>query len=109
MAKTKSDFAKTVRRLLAALYDWFDAHRDKIASAQLALREEDMLFLVVRKSAAFDAELYDSLTLLELSVANSPQLQQCNVKMIAVPPLSVYPLKGMLSSASSVYDVHSLR
>lgn len=104
-ASGKTDeFATQFRSLVDALRHWLESHREKAGAAYLAVREEDLLFLVVQKNARFDADLSDSLTELDLAIANGPQFDLVDLEVLAVPPLSPDSLKSILSAGTIVYD-----
>lgn len=103
-AHKANEFTAQFQGLVAALHTWLGEHRDNVDAAYLAVRERDLLFLVVQKKAPFDADLSDSLTDVDLSIANDSGFELIDLEVMAVPPLSADSLKAMLSSGTVVYD-----
>jgi len=92
------DFSTQFRALLAKLGTWVEAHRSGIKSAYLTIREHDMLFLTVQKSVEFDALLADSLSDLDLEIANGEEFNLLDLSVMAIPAVSEGSLNAFLSS-----------
>lgn len=104
-ASQKAEFFNNqFQRLLSTLRDWLDGHRTKVRAAYLTVRDRDLLFLCVQKEARFDPELTDSLTELDLHIANDPEFELIDLEVMAVPPLSAESLQAVLASGTVVYD-----
>jgi hypothetical protein len=93
------DFAKQFRELVdTTLAQWIDRNRAHIQSAHLTIRERDILFVVVQKRPEFDANLSDSLTDLDLAVANSHDLGLIDLEVLLIPSVSEESCTAFLSS-----------
>lgn len=91
------EFAWQFERLLSVLRTWLLDRSETINGAHLTVRERDLLFVVVRKDARFNAELTDALTELDLSIANEPGFGLIDLEVLSVPPLSAESLRALLS------------
>lgn len=98
------DFAAQLEGLIERLRRWLSDHFEKINAAYLSVRDEDLLFLIVQKNARFDADLTDSLTELDLLIANSPDLGLVDLEVMEVPPLSTDSLRSLLSASTILFD-----
>jgi len=73
--------------LLKRLGEWVSKRTDS-ESAWLSLRDGQMLFLVVRKSASYDPRFEDELSSLELEIANDADLGMIPMSTMAMPRAS---------------------
>jgi len=65
---------------------WIKEHADAIHSAYLTIREPGILFLVaLRPEKANDSDLEDSLTELDVSVANDPNYDLVSMSVFSLP------------------------
>lgn len=96
------DFRPQFSTLLETLDQWIESHRDKVRSAYLTIRDHDMLFVVMQKQRQFDPELADSLTDLDLAIANSDDLSLIDVDVMAIPFVSDDSAKAFLSSGNVI-------
>lgn len=83
--------------LVPALKDWLASHRKKVRTAYLTVRDGGLLFLIVRKEAACDSELTDSLTELEANIAVNPHLGLIRMDALALPDVSDECLASFLN------------
>lgn len=100
----RKQFDAQFHELLAVLRGWLEVHREKIKSARLAVRDADLLFLVMQKQARFDPELAEALSELDLQVANSPKLNLIDLEVLTVPPVSEGSLQSLLASREAAYQ-----
>ncbi len=96
------DFHTQFKTLLATLQQWIEANRAKIRSAHITNRERDMLFLVMQQNAEFDPALADSLSELDLAVANSASLSLIDMDVMSIPPVSADSAKAFLASGEVI-------
>lgn len=96
------DFHQQFKTLLTTLQEWIDTNRARIRSAHLTMRERDMLFLVMQQQAEFDPTLADSLSELDVAIANSGEFSLIDMDVMAIPPVSPDSAKAFLSSGEVI-------
>lgn len=96
-SKKMDEFEWQFEKLLSLLETWLREHSERINEAHLTVRERDLLFVVVRTDARFDAELTDALTELDILIADDPELVLIDLEVLSVPPLSAESLRAVLS------------
>lgn len=74
--------------VLKRLAKWVQETQAEIAGAYVTVRDNGLLFLVVRKSPQYDACFEDKLTELDLEVANDPNLNLIRLSVLAIPEAS---------------------
>ncbi len=84
-ANDSARFPQQFGDLLDFLSKWIEANKPKIHRAQVAVRENDLLFLVTQAGAAYDDELMDSLSDLDIEVANSESFSLVKMNVLAIP------------------------
>ena len=84
VAKFKDQF----RELLDVLATWIIHHGQEVKDAYVSVRDADLLFLVVRKSKAYDRSFEDELTDLDLQVAHDKDLNLIRLSVLALPKTS---------------------
>lgn len=84
----KPRFKNQFDHLKWSLGEWLRNHANKIQKAFLTLPDTGMLFLVVMSEKAYDEELEEELTDLELRVALDPECSQVSLDVQAVPKCS---------------------
>jgi len=80
----KSIFRNEFDYLKGILGRWLRDHASKIEKAFLTLQKARMLFLVIMCDGAYDEELEDELTDLELRVALDPEFSQIHLDVQAL-------------------------
>jgi len=88
MQQESEEFAKQFDRLLRRLAGWIVEQQDKIKEAYLTVRDAGLLFLVVRKEKHYDRELTDSLTDLDIEIAQSSEFNLVRLSVLALPNAS---------------------
>ena len=83
--------------LVPTLKKWLEARKKKVRTAYLTVRDGGILFLVVRKDAAYDGDFTDELTSLELLIAHDPSLKLIRVDVLALPDISDEAARSFLS------------
>lgn len=91
-------FGEQFQELLQLLSQWVASNRGRIQSAHLMPRDSDILFLVTQKAAPFDADLAESLTDLDLQIANSDNFNLVDLEVLAIPPVCESSRAAFLSS-----------
>ncbi|MEX1027551.1 MAG: hypothetical protein WD049_06025 [Candidatus Paceibacterota bacterium] len=71
--------------LLEQLNQWVEQYRSRLRSASLAIRNSDLLFLVVQRETHFDEELSELLTDLDLELSRSDRFDMLRVNTLALP------------------------
>lgn len=84
-ANDSARFSQQFSDLLDNLSTWIEANKLKIHLAQIAVRENDLLFLVTQVAAAYDDDLMDSLSTLDIDVANSDRFSLIRLNVLAIP------------------------
>jgi len=84
-ANDSARFSQQFNDLLDQLSKWIEANQAKIHRAQVAVRENDLLFLVTQASPAYDDDLMDSLSALDIDVANSDRFSLIRLNVLAIP------------------------
>jgi hypothetical protein len=84
--------------LVKRLAGWFTQHREKAHEAYLTIRDDSLLFLVVRKAVAFDEEFTDQLTELEYQITDDPGLNLISMHVLALPRCDRYGLESFIDS-----------
>jgi hypothetical protein len=93
-----ADVDAQVRALWEVLGEWFAAREGAVESAFLHTGARGrLLFLVVQKVARFDRALTDSLTELDLDVANDDRFKLLKVSVRLVPPADQEQLDALLT------------
>lgn len=80
-----TEFQRTFKDLLTYLARWIERHREKIKEAYLTVRETDMLFLTVHTGKSFDWEFEDSLTELDVFVAQADKYKEVRLNVLCIP------------------------
>lgn len=84
-ANDSARFSQQFGDLLEFLSKWIEANKPKIHRAQVAVRENDLLFLVTQTGVAYDDDLLDSLSALDIEVANSDSFSLIRMNVLAIP------------------------
>lgn len=94
-AQRADDFAAQLNLLLGQLATWLQ-DKTGIESAYLTLRDGDFLFLVVRSECSYDRDFEDSLSDLDLQIAQDADLDLIKVDTMALPRVSDEALRSFL-------------
>ena len=89
-------FGLQFRILLKRLAEW-RASRTDVQDAYVTVRDGRFVFLVVRNRPEYDAEFEDSLSALDLAIANDTDLERIHLDAMAVPPASRESLASFLN------------
>lgn len=81
-------FADQFSAMLEALSDWIRQHQNRIGSAYLTIRENDIRFVVMQQDKKFDRELTEALTELDLELANREEFELIRLNTLAIPAVS---------------------
>lgn len=71
--------------LLDHLAEWIERNKGVLKSAFVAIRHEGLLFLVVQKAIAYDDNLSDLLTDLDVEIARDERFNLLRVNTLALP------------------------
>jgi hypothetical protein len=96
-----ADFHRQIRRVVAILSVWIENHKSQIAEAYLAVRDVGLLFLIVQNAKAFDQELEDSLTDLDVAIAQDAELNLIKLSVLALPRASEESIHSFLNLAGT--------
>jgi hypothetical protein len=103
------DIQKVVRQyqqLAARLAEWAVEHRADISEVYLALRPGGQLFLVNRRSKAYNAEMEDALSALELEIGHNDDFDKMNLEALSLPAASAEGIDGFLAGALSLHSLN---
>lgn len=84
----RASFQVQLRNLLVRLGQWVHEHRNDIAHAFLTVQNSQLLFLIVTKGRAYDASLEQSLTDLDVSVAEDEAFSDVRLSVQSLPHCS---------------------
>jgi hypothetical protein len=95
------EFTAQFRKLHTKLSQWIKAHDSGISKAFLTARDAAILLLIVQKSEAFDQDLEDALTDLDLEVAQDEEFNLLRMNALAIPAASDESIESFLVTGSS--------
>jgi hypothetical protein len=98
----QKDFEQQFNDLLCHLKQWCDKHRDHIQSAFVSLRDGGILFLAVQKPSEYSREFEDTLTDLDVEIANSASLDLIRLSVLALPHSSADAVESFLTSGAQL-------
>jgi hypothetical protein len=90
-------FTKQSRQLVDKLHAWIAAHGSEVREAYMTLRDSAFLFLVVQTGETFDKALEDSISDLDLEIAQDPDLDLIRLNVLALPNASPESVKSFMS------------
>ena len=98
-------FQQQFCELLNRLGTWLKANAGKVHKSFVTVRDGGLLFLLVRNSVAFDAELEDALTDLDLATAQDSAFDLIELNVLALPMASEESYRTFLApSFTWAYD-----
>lgn len=95
IAERLEEFDEQFSVLINALVRWMHKRSD-IAGGYLTMRDGSFLFAVVRTACEYDEEFEDSLSDLDIKLANDGDLNLLKVDAIGLPPASDAALSSFL-------------
>lgn len=81
-------FERQFRILIDVLKEWVQRHHDRVSQAHVTIRDGGLLFLVVMRKSHHDETLDESLTELDIEIANDPDLDLIRLSVLAIPNAS---------------------
>lgn len=79
-------FSKQVKGpLVSKLAEWLAEHSEGVHAAFMSVREGRLFFLVIQSGAVYDREFTDSLTGLDLDIAQDTDLDMITLEVMALP------------------------
>lgn len=97
----KEEFYRQFRDMQVRLTEWLKVHADLIDEAYLTVRDAAILFLAVQKSPAFNQALEDSLTDLDIAIAQEKDLSLIRLNVLAIPKTSAASVESLLVCGSA--------
>jgi len=88
MAHDRDAFVKQFEALLARLAQWLKEHADNFCEAFVTIRDSGLLFVVLRDGARFDANFEDTLTDLDLEIAQDSKFDHIDLNVLSLPKTS---------------------
>ena len=95
--KEQERFRSQFKGLLNRLGQWVTDHESKIHKAYVTIRNEGILFLVVRRSTQYDGEFSDRLSDLDIEVANEDSLNLVQLNVLALPNVTIEACTSFLN------------
>ncbi|KKN13938.1 hypothetical protein LCGC14_1001240 [marine sediment metagenome] len=71
--------------LITRLGQWKREHDEQISDAYLTVREAELMFVVVKKTQEYDREFEDSLTDLDIAIAQDEDFEMINLSVLELP------------------------
>ncbi|MFO0970183.1 MAG: hypothetical protein U0793_31920 [Gemmataceae bacterium] len=96
------EFSKQSRKLLGRLQQWIEEHKADIAEAFMTVRHSAFLLLIVQNHEAFNQDLEDSLTDLDLSIAQDEDYNLIRLNVLALPKASRDSIDSFLTLGGEV-------
>ena len=88
---------------------WCRSQVDRISNAYVVLKGDGFLFLVVQKSKEYDRTLEDSLTDLDIEIAQNPEFNHIHLSVLAIPAFSEEAIESFLPNRKSVKSQNAQR
>lgn len=95
-------FTKQFEAMLEVLMTWYHCHDADVDKAFLTVHDSRLLFLVVTKHTAYNAEFEDELTKLDLEIAQNEKYDVVVLNVLALPPVSMQALSSFLTPESTL-------
>jgi hypothetical protein len=100
-AVAQDEFRAQFQILLQRLALWISGRSD-IRTAYVTIRDGRLAFIVVRKVAIHDPAFDDSLSGLDLEIANDPDLDRIRLDTLALPPAGDESLSSFLDRSMTL-------
>lgn len=81
-------FHEQLRDLRGHLKSWVNQHRDSIKAAMLSTRDHGLIFIVVPQLPTYNRAFEDSITELDLDVANDSRFSELKLSVFVLPSSS---------------------
>lgn len=91
-----------IKLLLKRLGEWIQTRAD-VRDAIVTLQNGRLLFLVIRNTVPHDPDFEDSLSALDLAIANDPDLGDLRLDALALPPASPESIQSFSGDALFAY------
>jgi len=98
-----SRFTKQLTDTLAILGEWIKNHTSGVKEAYLTSRDAGLLFLVVCRSKSFNESLEDSLTDLDIQIAQNDAFDLIKLSVLALPDSGPDEVASFLDTQSLKY------
>lgn len=92
------NFGNQFEHLLEMLAGWVQDRLPSISSAFITVRTVDILFVVVQKQVAYDADLVDQLTDIDILVATAEEYSLIEMNVVSMPAVSQEAATAFLAS-----------
>ncbi len=96
-------FQKQFEQLLAELGQWLSDRAGDVHAAHIVVEANGLLFLVVRKTVKFNAELTEALADLEIQIHNDDRFSQLRLRALALPLVDEHGVKTFLGEHVLTY------
>jgi len=96
-----AEFNQQFKAMQSKLGAWIQTREADIDEAYLTVRDEAILLLVVQKSEAFNQALEESLTALDIAIAQDEELSLIRLNVLSLPSASEDSIQSFLVSGSA--------
>lgn len=99
-------FSKQFRDLLNYLANWISKNEDKIYKSFITIRDADLLFLIISKTRKYDRLFEDSLTQLDIDVAQNQDFHLIRLSVLNIPNTTTECTESFLYSNVAYLEYH---
>ena len=85
LIKTTADFQIQFKETINLLAVWIKKNTKHIAKAYLTIRDAGLLFVIIQKGIKYNGKFEDTLTALDLKIANQKTLSDIKLNVMALP------------------------
>jgi sugar/nucleoside kinase (ribokinase family) len=82
------EFNTQFQDLQERLAKWLSLHQTSVSRAFITVRDAGLLFVVVLNGTAFDPELEEAITELDIEIANAEEFELIRLSVLAIPQTS---------------------
>ena len=104
-----NEFDTQISGVWEVLKEWASEHRQYVDKAFLALKGSGFLFLVIQKEPTYNRVLEDSLTDLDIKIAQNHDFQLIHLSVLAIPDSSEETIRTFLPLQGSMANDHANR
>ncbi len=97
-ASSSAKFTGQFKVLLDYLADWLRQNKKIVQCAYLTVRDAGLMFLPVKKEVPYNRAFENSLTDLDLAVANDPNFDLIKLSVLSLPPVSNDAINSFIST-----------
>ena len=100
-----SAFMPVFRNLLTRLGEWTRQHKKQILDAYLTVRDNELMFVIVKKTREYNRALEDLLTSLDIRIAQDKDFEMIKLSVLGLPKSPTKSVADFLSPQNTLkYD-----